>query len=191
MTKKDKREDILNAAKTLIAEEGFHGAPMAMIAKKAGVGAGTIYRYFENRDMLIMAVNQAIYNRFVEYLMATYTVDKPIRERFFHIGTAMFAFYMKNPLDYRFGEQFYNSPYGVEYRREKLSNRTDHYDFCSELYDKGRKDQIIKDVPLAVFFNLAFGPIFWALRDHSTGFITLDEKLTQVIIASCWDSIKM
>ena len=53
MAKTDKREDILRAALELIAEHGFHGAPMAMIAERAGVGAGTIYRYFENKDVLI------------------------------------------------------------------------------------------------------------------------------------------
>jgi AcrR family transcriptional regulator len=46
MTKPDKRDEIIRAALELIAEQGFHGAPMAMIAVHDGVGAGTIYRYF-------------------------------------------------------------------------------------------------------------------------------------------------
>ncbi|MFZ2950245.1 MAG: helix-turn-helix domain-containing protein, partial [Desulfuromonadaceae bacterium] len=53
MSKLEKRDEIVRAALELIAENGFHGAPMAMIAEKAGVGAGTIYRYFENKDVLI------------------------------------------------------------------------------------------------------------------------------------------
>ena len=53
MKNTDKREEIMQAALELIAEHGFHGAPMAMIADKAGVGAGTIYRYFESKDVLI------------------------------------------------------------------------------------------------------------------------------------------
>jgi len=52
MARRDKRDDIVQAALELIAENGFHGAPMAMIADRAGVGAGTIYRYFENKDLL-------------------------------------------------------------------------------------------------------------------------------------------
>jgi AcrR family transcriptional regulator len=31
---------------------------MSMIAEKAGVGVGTIYRYFENRDILIKTIYQ-------------------------------------------------------------------------------------------------------------------------------------
>jgi len=49
MKNSDKREEIMQAALELIAEHGFHGAPMAMIAEKAGVGAGTIYRYFRKQ----------------------------------------------------------------------------------------------------------------------------------------------
>jgi len=37
------------AALELIAEHGFHGVPAASIADQAGVGVGTIYRYFENK----------------------------------------------------------------------------------------------------------------------------------------------
>jgi len=56
MAKQKKREDIILSAMGLIAKKGFHGAPMSMIAEKAGVGIGTINRYFENRDMLIEAI---------------------------------------------------------------------------------------------------------------------------------------
>ena len=49
----DKRTDILQSALELIAERGFHGAPISEIAQKANVAAGTIYRYFENKDLLI------------------------------------------------------------------------------------------------------------------------------------------
>ena len=41
MSKPDKRDEVVRAALELIAELGFHGAPMAMIAERAGVGAGT------------------------------------------------------------------------------------------------------------------------------------------------------
>jgi len=52
----DKREEIIRASLELIAEHGFHGSPMSMIADRAGVAAGTIYRYFENKDALIIAL---------------------------------------------------------------------------------------------------------------------------------------
>ena len=47
---------ILEAAEELIAAKGLHGAPLAQIAKKAGVAVGTLYNYFEDRDALIRAL---------------------------------------------------------------------------------------------------------------------------------------
>jgi AcrR family transcriptional regulator len=37
----------------LITEHGFHATPVSMIASEAGVGAGTIYRYFESKEAII------------------------------------------------------------------------------------------------------------------------------------------
>ena len=53
MEKSDKRCAIIRATLDLVAEQGFHGAPMAAVAERAGVAAGTIYRYFESKDLLI------------------------------------------------------------------------------------------------------------------------------------------
>ena len=51
-----KREAILDAALSLFAERGYHGTSVPSIAKRAGVGAGTLYRYFENKEKLVNAL---------------------------------------------------------------------------------------------------------------------------------------
>ncbi len=63
MPKTEKRSEIIRAAIELIAQHGYHGAPMAMIAERAGVGAGTIYRYFENKDVLIAELYRELEER--------------------------------------------------------------------------------------------------------------------------------
>jgi AcrR family transcriptional regulator len=47
---------ILEAAEELIAAKGLSGAPLAQIAKKAGVAVGTLYNYFADREALIRAL---------------------------------------------------------------------------------------------------------------------------------------
>jgi AcrR family transcriptional regulator len=47
---------ILEAAEDLIAAKGMQGAPLAAIAKRAGVAVGTLYNYFEDRDALVRAL---------------------------------------------------------------------------------------------------------------------------------------
>ncbi len=49
----DKRQQILATAEALLAERGLYGLSMKLLADTAGIAAGTIYRYFENKETLI------------------------------------------------------------------------------------------------------------------------------------------
>jgi AcrR family transcriptional regulator len=174
----------------LIAEQGFHGAPMSMIAQKADVGVGTIYRYFENRDILIKAVYQAIEERLVAFLSRDYPYDQPVRACFFHIAKGLTAYFILNPLEFKYLEQFHYSPFGEAHRRNRIFKAEGQPDIFMELYERGRDRQVIKNLPPTVFFNLAFAPISWSLRDHILKMICIDDTLAQVFAESCWNSVK-
>jgi len=190
MTKQDKRDEIVRAAKELIAENGFHGAPMAMIAEHAKVGAGTIYRYFENKDILITELYTDLEESMLPGIMAGYIAEQPLRERFLHLGTSLLRYFIENPLDFRYLEQFHNSPYGVEHRRDKLLGEKEGCNVFRDLFEEGVSRQMIKDFPLVILFALSFGPLLSAARDHILGFVTLDDLMITRIIEACWDGIK-
>ncbi|HEX9080143.1 MAG TPA: TetR/AcrR family transcriptional regulator [Desulfuromonadaceae bacterium] len=191
MTKADKRDEIIRSALELIAEQGFHGAPMAMVAERAGVGAGTIYRYFENKDVLINELYGEIEGKMQQILMDGYATDAPFRARFLHLGTALLRYFIEHPLDFRYLEQFHNSPYGVAVRRDKiLGNREGGCNAFKALFEQGTAQQVLKDLPLVILFDLAFGPLLAAARDHILGFIHLDEPMIGRTIEACWDAVK-
>lgn len=50
------RHRILDAAEKCFIRHGFHAASMAGISNEAQVSAGLIYRYFENKDAIILAI---------------------------------------------------------------------------------------------------------------------------------------
>ncbi len=52
----DKRAKILRAAIRTFARRGFFSAQVADIARAAGVAAGTVYLYFENKDDLLVSI---------------------------------------------------------------------------------------------------------------------------------------
>ena len=191
MSKPDKRDEIVRAALELIAEHGFHGAPMAMIAERAGVGAGTIYRYFENKDVLINELYLDIEKQIKQSLHEGYSLEKPFRERFLHLGTALLRHFITYPLAFRYLEQFHNSPFGVDYRRDKLlGDSSSGCDVFKELFELGVAQQILKDFPLVILFDLFFGPVVSVARDHILGFIELDEAMIRRIIEACWDTVR-
>jgi len=190
MSKTDKRDEIVRAALELIAEHGFHGAPMALVAERAGVGAGTIYRYFENKEVLITELYRELEEKMYPFILEGYADDAPFRARFLHLGTALLRYFIQFPLHFRYLEQFHNSPYGVACRRDKLMGKAGRCDIYRELFEQGLKQQVIKDFPLVILFDLAFGPLLAVARDHILGFVQLDETMIERTSEACWDAVK-
>ncbi|MGD8359415.1 MAG: helix-turn-helix domain-containing protein, partial [Lysobacterales bacterium] len=54
--KQAQRERILSAAQACFVESGFHAASMANIAETAEMSPGLIYRYFESKNAIILAI---------------------------------------------------------------------------------------------------------------------------------------
>jgi TetR/AcrR family fatty acid metabolism transcriptional regulator len=51
-----KRDAILRAAIDVFAERGYFNAQVADVARAAGVAAGTVYLYFQNKDHLLVSI---------------------------------------------------------------------------------------------------------------------------------------
>lgn len=54
--KRQRQNDIIDAARKLFAEKNFDEVSMDEIAKKVGLGKGTLYLYFKNKESLYFAV---------------------------------------------------------------------------------------------------------------------------------------
>ncbi len=190
MKNSDKRSDVMQAALELIAERGFHNAPIAEIAEKAGVAAGTIYRYFESKDALITELHRELEERIVAALQGGYPSGSPLRERFLYLIGTLLRHFVAHPLHFRYMEQYFNSPYGISLHRDRLLGKPGSHDIPMEIFKQGIAEQVIKEFPKAVLFSLAFGPMISLLRDHIAGFVTLDEGLIGRIAEASWDAIK-
>lgn len=190
MEKTCKRDEIVRAALEIIAEHGFHGAPMAMIAEKASVGAGTIYRYFESKDALIAFLYQDLANRLDAHLRRDYSESDSFRERFLHLVRTLLKYFIDHPVEFRFLEQYFNSPYGVSLKREKLRGEREKGNLFREFFERGIAQKAVKDIPSFILFGMTIGPINFLARDCASGLVNLSEE--EIIQASeaCWDAIK-
>lgn len=190
MKMSDKRVDVMQAALELIANRGFHGAPMAVIAEKAGVAAGTIYRYFENKDLLINELHRELEDKIMMVLRDGDPLGKSVRERFLYLIGEILRYFITNPLHFRYMEQYYNSPYGIALHRDRLLGKPGKHDILTGIFKQGIEQGLLKELPEAVLFSLAFGPLISLMRDHSLGFIVLDDSLIDQVTEACWDTIK-
>jgi AcrR family transcriptional regulator len=59
---------LLDATEIVMAKRGFHAATTNRIARAAGVGIGTLYRYFPTQEALVEAVVHRMWSRELEAL---------------------------------------------------------------------------------------------------------------------------
>lgn len=64
--KQERRNTIIEVAKAMILEKGIQELQLQDVADAAGIGIATFYRYFPNKELLIIAVN----NQIVEQMLA-------------------------------------------------------------------------------------------------------------------------
>ena len=188
----DKRQAILAATLELIAEGGFHGAPAAQIAARAGIGVGTIYRHFSDKDALIHALFQEQEQLLRQELCAQIPPEGDLRTRFLAVGLAMFRYFVRYPERFRFVEQYYHSPYGTQRKQEHYFGEGDGDDLAPlvRLFRSGRSSGHLKAWPLSLMFALTIGPLSYLLRDCYAGFLKPDEAQVEALLTIAWEAMR-
>lgn len=93
----EKRNAILAAATQAVAEDGI-GAPTAKIAKLAGVAEGSVFVYFETKDVLFNELYLDIKNHLLAAMMDGYPRNSADREKFHHVWRTNCRWGVANPL---------------------------------------------------------------------------------------------
>ena len=107
----DKQQEILKAALALFVEYGFHGTPTSMIAKRAGVANGTLFHYYKTKDELITALYVSVKKQMTECAAVDNTADLLLKETCKRFYTNALNWGLDNNTEFRFLQQFMNSPY--------------------------------------------------------------------------------
>lgn len=107
----DKREAILSAALELFVERGFYGTAVPEIADKAGVGAGTIYRYFESKEALVNVLYREHKLAFGRLALDDFPATAPTREQFRLLWNRMVRFSAEQPHSFIFLELHHHARY--------------------------------------------------------------------------------
>lgn len=106
-----KREAILAAALHLFADRGFYGTAVPLVAERAGVGAGTVYRYFESKEALVNALYQRWKRAMGAALLDDFPTGLPTRELFRTMWNRLAKFARENTEAVAFMELHHHAPY--------------------------------------------------------------------------------
>jgi TetR/AcrR family transcriptional regulator, multidrug resistance operon repressor len=183
----DKKLAIFESTLTLIREHGFHGTPMSLIAKKAGVAAGTIYHHFDSKDTLIEELYEHVLNQILHSLLQSDEVQMNYKDRFFNFFISHCLFYMEHPTALFFIEQFVNSPYN---NRHAVQDNERGQGSFKYLIKYGVDQQYLKPVDYRILGSLALGCIASTAKVHLCRNIPLGKAELEQIAQMVWDGMK-
>jgi TetR/AcrR family transcriptional regulator, repressor of fatR-cypB operon len=182
--KPSKREAILQAMLDVVAERGFHEAPMSLIAERSGASAGVIYHYFESKEAII----QALYERVRELkhagLMEGYSPDMDAKEAFILLWTNWYNFYRKHPREMRFLHQYETA--GFVCQPEEKS----HPDKKTIEFQRRFRGQsnggVLNDLPSEVIQELTIGVVERLARQPRK----LSPATLRTVAEKVWEAVK-
>jgi AcrR family transcriptional regulator len=107
---------ILDAALGLFEARGYGATPVPLLADRAGVAAGTIYRYFPGKQGVVNALYQRWKGELAVAIVgdpgaAPLDPDAPAAETFVGVWRRLCAFVLAHPTAFAFLETHQHSPY--------------------------------------------------------------------------------
>jgi AcrR family transcriptional regulator len=186
-TTDDKQTAILKATLELISENGFHGTPMSLVAQEAGVGVGTIYRYFSGKEELINALYLHVKTHLTQALLAGYDESLPIRTRFNKIWFNLAHYYLDHPKELRFLEQYAKSPY---INKSTKIEGDQIWQPLLAFIRYAQEQQVVKNIPFEILLSMVHGPIVSLVMFHLTEDFVLDDATLSMAADAAWDAVK-
>ncbi|GGA29590.1 TetR/AcrR family transcriptional regulator [Paenibacillus physcomitrellae] len=189
MAQLSKKEAILEAALKLFAERGFDATTMPMISELAGVGAGTIYRYFESKEVLLNVLIVESLQAFAEALNQTGTGQRTtVREEFHLLFTGLFQFGKHRPNRLQLICSNANELYLDERSREEVTT------FLSQILATiswGQEQGVIRKMPANALIAIVLGAFFQVSDAFRKGLLEESKELLDEIEDCCWNAVRI
>ncbi|HPJ35469.1 MAG TPA: TetR/AcrR family transcriptional regulator [Spirochaetota bacterium] len=188
MKTQNKKERILNATLKLITEHGFHATPVSMIANEAGVGAGTIYRYFESKEAIINELYDTIMKELHEATMSNIPENISVRDEFYLKWKNILNFFINREYEGKFISQYVASPFISRTVLEETDRRNVHLRL---LIERGIRQKEIRDVDYNTIAVYMWGTVKQLHHLHINKAIKLTDELIDDIYAVFWEGIRV
>lgn len=182
-----KRKDILTASVQIFAEKGFHATGIADIAQKLGMGHGTFYRYFKNKeDIFDSAVNEILKEIGAIALGERYDAASTLEEyetQLNRIGEKLFTLFGD---DDSMARILFFEAQSVSSVQKKISNAMLIFDEYTSSYLKNgiKKEFLRKDLDIKITARLVNSIIFEGIKAVSS----IENKSERIVAAKNWIS---
>ena len=180
-------EIILEAALHLFAERGFHGTAVPLVAQRAKVGAGTLYRYFASKEALVNALFVRWKGALASHLMSDFPVGAPARQKFHEMWRRLVEFARTYPEALKFLELHHHHDYldanSLRIEQELMAP-------LRALIEMGQAQEEYKKIQPDVLACLVFGGFKALMQLSWQGQLELTAKVLSDAEECSWQAIR-
>jgi TetR/AcrR family fatty acid metabolism transcriptional regulator len=171
--------DIMAAARAVFDEKGYAAASVAEIAERAGVVEGSVYRYFEHKRALLIAVVERWYGELLSDFDEHLKVITGTWNRLRYLVWKHLSAIEKQPMLVRLVFEELRS--GPDYRRTAVFQVNRRYTRCTiDVLKEGiAHGEIRRDIPLGIARDMIFGGV----EHHTWAFVRGEGAFSPVAAA--------
>lgn len=178
-----KADAILDTALDLFESRGYGATPVPLLAEQAGVGAGTIYRYFPGKEGVVNALYQRWKSALATTLVEGLDTSAPPAEAFEGVWRRLCAFVLANPAAFAFLETHHHHPY-LDADSRRIAEQLD--DAMGEVVAGWQREGVVREGDPALLVAQVYGGLVGvvrALRERGT---PLPDDLADRTLGGAW-----
>lgn len=170
-------ENILKAAKALVSEGGFRALSVQAVAEKAGIATGTLYRYFDSKTALCVALFERATQHELEQVKLASKITGSCTDRLQHALTIFAERAMRNPT---LAYALIAEPVDPELEQARLIYRRQWADMFSTLMRTGIRSQEFISQPEQLCAAAMVGAMAEALITPDSSQLTPQQRKKQI-----------
>ena len=181
------RARLVRAAEELYSTLGFLRTTTPMLAARAGIAEGTIYRHFRGKEQLLDEVCRQSYDWAIDLLLAL-EGDRVRRvpERLAHFAQSLVAEAARNPARVRL---LVREDHLDSLGRESLDRRTKFHTSLSHLVATGKADGLVRTGPAELWASVWYVVVRHLLEQVATGAWEPGSPSIPLVIEAAWNAI--
>lgn len=184
----NKRIKILIAAEQLLAERGLYGLSMKVLADNAGIAAGTIYRYFDNKEMLMIELHQHIRTEAAQTIFFGWSESQSPQQKYNQLWRNAFDAVLDNPQRLAVIEMLCFMP-NTPHKTITIFEDTSFLPLLN-FYQQCITEKHFYDWPIPALVALSFDSAINLAKKVLTERLQLDEQLLAQVRDASWQIIQ-
>ncbi|TDW51780.1 TetR family transcriptional regulator [Flavobacterium sp. 270] len=178
-----KQERIIEAVFAIAGTQGIAGINIALISKEAGIGVGSIYTYFKNKEELIQAAFFSVEDKITKEMYAGFDIAIPVKISFKRIFMNTLKYRLRHYNQTVFIDQYIQSNY-IQLNFDKQIKEFERKNSALyELINKGQKEGVL--VKILPFTMICY--IIGSIRSASNGMAQKYIPLKKQVIEECFN----